>query len=136
MKYINYILTLIICVVFFGQCKGQESTIDKYIFKDCNIYKIIVNSDNYSYKIALSGKCDSLSFEDYYSDYEQFLDAYDDSITIKVGQKILIEFYDKLLFTEKNLAQLKGLTESSFDINTSIADSWNKGIEFRVDSIR
>lgn len=127
-------MTLIALIFLIFSVKAQSflQEVDSYVYSNCNVYKTIIQSDRYSFKVALAGSCDSLTIEQYITDYENYLIEYVSKLGIKKEQRILLEFYEKLGFQQVDFDKLKALTENLMGVKLIVSDQWKQGIEFKV----
>lgn len=118
---------------FAETVKGKQDLdfIDSYVYQDCNIYKVIIDSGNYSFRIAFSGSCKKLSFQDFYDDYKSFLNEYKDSIRKRSGLILRLEFYNEFGFTFQDLIRIKELTQLILDVELESIDTEN-GMDFTI----
>lgn len=139
MLKITILIFISLTFVFKSNCQEvtqntQLEFIDSYVYSDCNIYKIFLTGEKYSFRLAFSGACDSLVFNDLIVNYNSFLDEYSDSFNLDAGNLLLFEFYKEFEFTLDNLNEIKSITEKRLDCNLKENRRWNQGVEYIIAS--
>ncbi len=91
-------LTLLVLII---SCKNKKDEIhgnenweiiDSKVDSTCNLYLMNFTNGNYMFRLASSGRCQSLTKEFYTTKYQQIVEENGDKIHIKEG-KIIFEYY-------------------------------------------
>jgi len=91
--------TLMFCTTVHEDDHGGQEQAYRIVenadnLEDCSVYSMVFDdAGDYAFRFALSGKCPTLNDTLYLNYYTNFLKKYKDSIHIKNGQLIQLNFY-------------------------------------------
>jgi hypothetical protein len=138
-RLIVKITSIIFLLLLYISCceKNKENYSDSFlnfedylIYDDCNIYKVIIEKGDYIFKFGLSGKCDSLTVNDYLNHYEVFYQS-KDSLFSKRG-KIRIEYYNEMKNADLLIEKIVLITKKITNRPVMINERWDEGFEIEV----
>mgnify|MGYP001004837416 CR=1 FL=1 len=140
LKLMSYLLLGLLYSSFFGtSCNSGVNSMEKesyYIVEtagdSCSIYKMIFYQGDCSFRFALSGKCPSLTKENYLEDYSKFILEYKSRLRFNETKTIILEFYEGLKIDAKSVEQLIKMTELASGRSVFLGKQESERIELTI----
>lgn len=135
------LISIIILLISCKQCpdsKVKEQK-DNYImyetlmYGDCSLYKMVFNEGIYSFRFALSGKCEKITKDDYIVDCKSFVEKFKNEISFEKNKYIRFEYYKELKIDDTSICKIISIMENISNKKIILKERWEEGFDLKIE---